>query len=179
MIALLRGINVGGNKLVPMGELRKLAIGLRFGNVATYIQSGNLVFTTTLAAATAEAALEKAIAAHFGFCVDVVVRSGRAWLRYAAKSPFADAEEARPNLLLLGLAKRPLKPRAAEALRPFTTAGERIEAVRDALWIDYGASIGRSKLSPVVLDRAVGSTVTARNWRTVQKLAELVRALDS
>jgi uncharacterized protein (DUF1697 family) len=162
-----------------MNELRELAIGLRFGNVSTYIQSGNLVFSTTLTAAAAEVALEKAIAARFGFSVDVVVRTARAWLRYAAKSPFADAEEARPNLLLLGLAKRPLKQRATEALRPFTTAGERVEALRDALWIDYGASIGRSKLSPLVLDRAAGSTVTARNWRTVQKLAELVRAVES
>lgn len=178
MLAFLRGINVGGNKLVPMAELRSLATGLGFGDVETFIQSGNLIFTTDLAPAAVESALERAIAKKFGFTVDVVVRTAEQWRSYAAGSPFTDAAAERPNMLHLGLAKAAVRPGAREALAKYAQAGERVHAAGDCLWIDYAASVGRSKLSPTVLDRAVGSTVTARNWRTVQKLSELVAARE-
>jgi uncharacterized protein (DUF1697 family) len=176
MLAFLRGINVGGNKQIPMAELRALASGLGFGDVATFIQSGNLIFTTTLAPAAVEVALERAIAKKFGFTVEVVARTAEQWRRYAAASPFADAATERPHLLHLGLAKAPVRTGTQEALGPYAKAGERVHAGDDCLWIDYASGAARSKLSPAVLDRAVGSTVTARNWRTVQKLAELVAA---
>jgi uncharacterized protein (DUF1697 family) len=176
MLAFLRGINVGGNKLIPMAELRALASGLGFGDVETFIQSGNLIFTTTLATAAVEAALERAIAKKFGFTVDVVARTGAQWRRYAGGLPFADAAAERPHLLHLGLAKAAVRAGAAEALGPYAKAGERVHTEDDCLWIDYASGVARSKLSPTVLDRAVGSTVTARNWRTVQKLTELVTA---
>lgn len=178
LIALLCGINVGGNKKVPMAELRDLATGLGYRHVETYIQSGNLLFATDFGTAAVEVALEQAIEQRFGFSVEVIVRTAEQWRRYAAGSPFPDAEAARPNLLLLAASKRPLKPGAAEALRAAATSGERIEATTDAIWIDFPAGIGSSKLTPVVLDRAAGSTVTARNWRTVQRIVEMVRAAE-
>jgi uncharacterized protein (DUF1697 family) len=179
MVALLRGINVGGNKKMPMQELRRLAVELGFGAVSTYIQSGNLVFAGRIEPSAAERALEVAIHQHFGFAVEVVVRTAHQWQFYAARSPFRDAEQDHPNHLLLGLAKRPLKAGAATALQPYALAGERISVLKDAIWIDYPVAIAGSKLSPAVLDRAIGSTVTARNWRTVQKLAAMLRAVDS
>jgi len=178
MLAFLRGINVGGNKMVPMAELRALAEGLGLGDVETFIQSGNLIFTTALAPAAVEAALERAIEKRFGFTVDVLVRTAEQWRRYAAGSPFADAAADRPNMLHLGLAKAAVRPGAGEALGKYVQTGERVHAADDCLWIDYRNGAGRSKLSPAVLDRAVGSTVTARNWRTVQKLSELVAARE-
>lgn len=178
LVALLRGINVGGNKKLPMTALRDLATGLGYRHVKTYIQSGNLLFEANLAADAAEAALEEAIANRFGFSVEVIVRTAQQWERYAAGSPFADAEADRPNLLLLGLSKRPLRPGTAQTLREYAKSGERIEARADATWIDFRTGIGSSKLSPVVLDRAAGSTVTARNWKTVQKLAAMVRVIE-
>jgi uncharacterized protein (DUF1697 family) len=174
MIALLRGINVGGHRRVPMAELRDLALAAGLSDVGSYIQSGNLTFAAALDAAAAEAALEKAIEARFGFAVDVIVRTAAQWARYAAGSPFPDAASARPNLLHLGLSKRPPKPDAAEKLKARAAAGERIELLGDAIWLDFGAGVARSKLSPAAIDKAAGSPVTARNWKTVLKLAELV-----
>jgi len=175
-VALLRGINVGGNKRVPMAELRTLATGLGWRKVGTFIQSGNLVFVSSGSSAALEAALEAALARHFGFSVEVIVRGASAWAGYAAGTPFPDAAAARPHRMLLGLSKLPPKPDAAERLRAYAKAGERIQVADDAIWIDFADGIGTSKLSPAVLDRAVGSTVTARNWTTVQKLAELLAA---
>ena len=177
-VALLRGINVGGQKRVPMQELRALASEARCSGVVSYIQSGNLVLSRRSAANALEGALESSIAAHFGFEVQVIARRGEDWLVYAQGSPFPDVETQRPHLLLLGLAKRPLAPGAAEAIRARAQAGERVEVVGDAIWIDYGGGVARSKLTPAVLDRAAGSTVTARNWRTVLKLAEMVQTFS-
>lgn len=177
MLAFLRGINVGGNKLIPMAELRALAAKLGFGDVATFIQSGNLIFTTTLSPAAVETALEAAIQKRFGFSVDVVARTAEQWQRYAARTPFEDAASLRPQLLHLGLAKAALRAGTGEALAPYLRGGERVHPADDCIWIDYAAGAGQSKVSPAVLDRAAGSTVTARNWRTVQKLAQLAAAL--
>jgi uncharacterized protein (DUF1697 family) len=173
MVALLRGINVGGHKKVPMQQLRELAIGIGGQDVATYIQSGNLVLSTTMAPVDVEVALEQALRARFGFDVDVVVRTASQWQVYAGGTPFPDAEAERPHMLLLGLAKLPLKPGAAEGLRAYARAGERVEVRGDALWVDLPAGAGTSKVTPAVLDRLVGSSVTTRNWRTVQKLAAM------
>lgn len=172
MLALLRGINVGGHKRVPMTELRSVATALGFTAVQTYIQSGNLVFCTTLTPVAAEARLEQAIQAHFGFAVPVVCRTRAQWEHYAEGSAFPDAATERPNLLHLGLAKATAIPGAGEALSRYATAGERFHIDGDAIWLDYAAGVARSKLTPVVLDRAFGSAVTARNWRTVQALLQ-------
>ena len=176
-IALLRGINVGGNKKIPMAELREIAGLLGWDNVQSYIQSGNLVFSASVIPSVVELALERTIQERFGFAVDVVVRTSGAWQAYAAGSPFGKAEEERPHLLHLGLSKRPPKPDAVETLRRYAAAGERVEVFDDAIWIDFAGGVARSRLTPAVLDRAVGSTVTARNWRTVQKLGEMARAI--
>ena len=175
-VVLLRGINVGGKKLVPMQELRALASEARCSGVVSYIQSGNLVLSWRSSASALESTLERSIEAHFGFQVEVIARSAEDWLGYAEGTPFPDVEAERPHLLLLGLAKRPLSPDAEAVMRTRAVAGERVSIVRDAIWIDYASGVARSKLTPAVLDRAAGSTVTARNWRTVLKLAAMAQA---
>jgi uncharacterized protein (DUF1697 family) len=173
VIALLRGVNVGGHRPVPMAELRRLAVEAGFAEVETWIQSGNLVLTTAKTAAAVEAKLERAIAKRFGFAVDVVARTAAAWARYVTGNPFPTAAQERPHHVLLGLSRRRPSPAAAAALRARATLGEQVEVRGDGLWLDYAGGVGKSKLAPAVLDQAVGSPVTARNWTTVLKLAEL------
>jgi uncharacterized protein (DUF1697 family) len=175
MVALLRGINVGGNRKVPMRELHDLATKAGLSEVATYIQSGNLVFeaekrSTTAVISLLETALEK----HFGFPVEVVVRSATQWKKYAAGSPFPDAERLRPHLLLLGLAKTPFAAGMAAKLTERATQEERIKIVGDAIWVDFAKSVGRSKLTPAFFNRVADGSVTMRNWKTVLKLNEML-----
>ena len=175
-VALLRGINVGGNKKVPMKELATIATRLGYADVATYIASGNLVFRAEAEGAVIERSLEVAIAKAFGFEVEVIVRDGTTWAAYAKPSPFPDAERERPNLVLLGVSKKPLAADVLAKLTPYPTADERI-AVRDgALYVDFVNGSARSKMTPAVIDRAAGSTVTTRNLRTVTAIAELLVA---
>jgi uncharacterized protein (DUF1697 family) len=173
-VALLRGINVGGNKKVPMAEVRSVAEELGYSEVATYIQSGNLVFTSAGSAAKHEAALERALAKHFGFEVETLVRDARTWSALLEANPLVELAEKDPAHLLVGLAKAALRKEAVSELRQRAQGAERVEAAGGALWFHYAAGIARSKLTPALLDRCAGSTVTARNWRTVLELERML-----
>lgn len=177
-IALLRGINVGGHNKIAMAELRALCGELGWQSVQSYILSGNLLFEAEGPAARLEAELEQAIASRLGLTIAVIVRAAADWPAYVRGNPFPDASKSEPNLVMLALAKAPPLEGALAGLRERATNGERIEQAGDALWVHYGGGVARSKLSPALFDRLVGSPVTARNWRTVLKLAELSGAQD-
>lgn len=175
-IALLRGINVGGNKRVPMSDLRALCNELGWSNAQTYIQSGNLIFSASGKSAALETQLQNAIENYFGFLVPVIIRAATDWPAYVKNNPFLDICKKDPHLVMLCLSKAAPKSEALNELRERATSGERIEHIGDALWIYFAGGVARSKLSPALLDRLVGSSVTARNWLTVLKLQELVTA---
>ena len=196
VVALLRGINVGGHRKVPMADLRELAGEIGFRDVRTYIQSGNLVLAADVGAPDAATQLEGALERRFGFHVDVVARTAVQWARYAAGSPFPEAAEAEPNRVMLLLSKAapsadaaappPPPPRRGGAgaprraprggaPHPRARDGERVAAAGDAVWGHYAGGAGTSKLTPALIDRALGSPTTARNWTTVLALHDLLR----
>jgi uncharacterized protein (DUF1697 family) len=175
-LALLRGINVGGHRKVPMAGLRALATDLGFYDVQSYIQSGNLVFRAAGKAPAIEQRLEQAVEQRFLFHVDIVVRTSKQWQDCKAGNPFAAASEREPNGVMLALSKRPLLRDAGAQLQQRATAGERVQQLGDALWIHYAGGVAKSKLTPALLDRLAGSPVTARNWNTVQQLAAMAAA---
>jgi uncharacterized protein (DUF1697 family) len=175
MVALLRGINVGGQRKVPMTDLQALAKKIGFKKIQTYIQSGNLVFEAgAITAKRAEVLLEKALLKKFGFEVDVIVRTAREWGIYSSGSPFKRSEKARPHLLLLGLCKGTCAEGAVQVLQSRAGQKEKIIIRGDAVWVDFVASVAKSKLTPVLFAKALGSPVTMRNWKTVLKLQELL-----
>jgi uncharacterized protein (DUF1697 family) len=173
MVALLRAVNVGGRKL-PMAELRALCAELGWTDVATYIQSGNVVFTAPRKADAVEVVLEEAIARHFGLDVPVIVRSQAEWAKYPGLNPFPQAARDEPNKLHILLSKRPPAKDAAETIQARAQAGERVWQSGDALWFHYPEGAGTSKLTPSLIDRAIGSPGTARNYNTVMKLKEML-----
>jgi uncharacterized protein (DUF1697 family) len=174
-VALLRGINVGATRKLPMAELRELCATLGWREVATYIQSGNIIFTADGTAPELEAILEQAIAARFGLDVPVIVRSAGEWPRYAA-TPFEEAARVEPNRLMLMLSKQPPASNAESAIEERARDGEQVAVSGDAVWIHYPAGSGTSRLSPSLLDRLIGSPATSRNYRTILKLKEMLSA---
>ena len=171
-IAFLRGVNVGG-RIVKMAELRALCEELGWQEVQTYIQSGNIVFDATGKAPALETALEKAMGERFGFSPAVMIRSAAELAKIAATNPFPGPSEKEPNWVLLGLCKDKPNAGAAAAIEAKAQAGERAVVAGGELWSHYPRGIGTSKLTPAVLDRAAGTIVTARNWRTILKLLEM------
>ena len=173
-IGLLRGINVSGRNKIPMADLCQLCAEIGYGDIQSYIQSGNLVFSTLAKPKVIESELERAIECRFQLLIPVIVRAAADWPAYVKGNPFPEASRAEPNLVMLALAKTSPKPEAVSALCARGTSGERIVQVGDSLWIHFAGGVARSKISPALLDRLVGSKVTMRNWRTVLKLGGMV-----
>jgi len=169
-ILLLRAVNVGGRKL-EMKPLREVAQANGFPDLATYIQSGNLIFSAEGDEATVEAAIESLIEKHFGLKAIAIARAADHFAKIAAANPFPAAL---PKLLHLCLSKKSPKSESADLLTERAKDGEKVKLAGGELWIDFADSgVARSKLTPAAIDKAAGSTVTARNWNTVQKLIEL------
>ena len=173
-IGLLRGINVGGHNKIPMSELRALCTEIGWSNVQTYIQSGNVVFSTSGKPAALGAELQRAIERRFKLSIPVIVRAAAEWPNYIKTNPFLRACNKESKLVMLCLSQNPPKTDAVKNLRERGANGELIQQVGDALWIHFaGGVVAGSKLSPSLLDRSVGSPVTARNWLTVLRLNEM------
>ena len=164
-IALLRGINVGGNKRVEMARLRALLEELGYRDVRTYVNSGNAVFSGPR---RSEKHLETALAKEFGFDVPVVLRS---------RDELAEIVQANP---LRSVATDPAKHlvvfcagEASTDLDPADFAPETFEVRGREIYLWAPGGLGNSALAKLLANTSVGGKSTARNWHTVEKLLEL------
>ena len=173
LVALLRAVNVGRRKL-PMAELRETCAELGWDQVSTYIQSGNVLFSAKGRSAALEAELERAIGHRFALEVPIMVRTAAAWSDLRSKNPFPDVAREAPNRLMLLVSKSPPLAGAEAAIMARAAPGEQVRRAGDAIWIHYADGVGRSRLTPSFIDRAIGSAATARNYRSVSKLEELL-----
>jgi len=167
-IALLHAINVGGTGALPMAELKAICVQLGFADVATYIQSGNVVFRAVLAETTVQARLADALAARMGKAPGVILRSAAEMQAAADGSPFA----ALPNQLLITFLPAPPADDALDRLS--APGGEKVAVVGREIYVHYPNGVGRSKLKLPALQLG-----TARNLNTVCKLAEMAAALET
>jgi uncharacterized protein (DUF1697 family) len=171
-IALLRGINVGGNKMVAMAELRVLLEKLGFENVKTLLQSGNAVFRgRTQPPAKLEAQLEREFEKAFGLKVDFHVRTAAEWQALAAANPFAAEAKRDPSRLHVTCFKAPLDKTRVKALQAEITGREVLQADGRHLYMVFPDGMGTSKAAQLLVKRLPAGT--ARNWNTVLKLAAL------
>lgn len=171
-IALLRGINVSGQRKVPMAQLRSMHEGLGHTDVATYIQSGNVVFGADTDSAALTTAIEDAITAGFGFTVPVVVRTAAEFRDAAAGNPFADAGADLQRVATAYLGAVPA-PDRAEAFDPEAHAPDVCMLDGRQVHLFCPSGFGRTKLTNTYLERQLGVAATTRNWRTITKLLEL------
>lgn len=173
--ALLRGINVGGNKKLPMADLRTLMTGLGHDGVRTHLQSGQAVFTTGRGDEESLAAeLARAIEERFGFPVDVIVRD-HTYLRAVAEAcPFPAAELEAKQLHVTYFSAPVTAERFAE-IDPAAHLPEEFRLGDRCLYLYAPDGLGRSKLGEALSRPRItkGVIATSRNWNTVLKLVEL------
>jgi uncharacterized protein (DUF1697 family) len=168
-VGLLRGINVGGNKMVAMAELREMVAALGFRDVKTLLQSGNVVFRGP---AKAESQLEAALEKRFGMHVDFHVRTADEWRAIVDANPFLVEATKDPGHLLLTCFRAPLDAANVKAFREAIPGRETLHADGRQLYMVFPDGVATSK-APALADKKLGARGTARNWNTVLKLAAL------
>lgn len=173
-VALLRAVNVGGRK-VTMKELKEEAEKLGYTNARTLVASGNLVFDTKRTPdAKLESTLEAAIEKTFGLFSEVMVRNPDEWAAIIKANPFPKKAKDDPAHLVCVVCKDKPDAIAIDAwfkgFREKYDKGEQLKVSGREIYIDYGPSIGQSKL---ILPKKL-VTGTARNWNTVLKLQAML-----
>lgn len=172
-VALLRGINVGGHRKMPMADLRKLHEKMGHTNVKSYLQSGNLMFDCldTERAILAET-LEQAYEARFGFNTQVIVRKALDIVQVAQKCPIELAPDREAKFLHLVFLSNQPTAKAIAILMQYD-GPEELMVLGDVLYIYYTNGAGRAKLSLSLIEKRLNVMGTARNWNTVTKLIQL------
>jgi uncharacterized protein (DUF1697 family) len=176
-IALLRGVNVGGNRMVEMARLREIVGAAGGTDVRTLLQSGNVVFRSSGTAASLERKLEAQAASDLGLQTQFFVRTPEEWTKILAANPFPDWAERDPGHLIVGFLDRSVKGDDVRALREKIRGPELVEGKGRELYLVYPAGMGTSRFTSALIEKTLGSPMTARNWNTVTKLAALAKGL--
>ncbi|WP_420627373.1 DUF1697 domain-containing protein [Candidatus Leptofilum sp.] len=175
IIALLRGINVGGRNKLPMRNLKTILAEIGLVNVQTYIQSGNVVCQinrTDLPALAEEIGV--AIGENHGFVPRILLLTVADLETAVAYNPFPTTDEQYKTLHFYFLESAPTSPDLAK-LESIKSESEQFKLLDKTFYLYAPEGIGRSKLATKV-ERALGVAATARNWRTVSKLLEIATA---
>jgi uncharacterized protein (DUF1697 family) len=171
-VVLLRGINIGPRNRIAMPELRELLEGAGFDDVRTYVQSGNVVLSSTRSTEGVRREVERLIRERFGLDIAVVVRTRAEIAAVVRRNPLGDVAKNPKRYqvtFLAGKLERPVVEKLEAAAAPserFVVAGREVYA-----WTPDG--IARSKLWAMLAGPRLGVSATARNWTTVTKLLEL------
>jgi uncharacterized protein (DUF1697 family) len=168
-ISLLRGINVGGNKMIAMAELKTVYEKLGFKNVRTYLQSGNVLFESASGDASA---IEKAIEKKFGHDVTVLLREPADLKRIIESNPFLK-KKADPSMLHVSFLSLPISKLTVTNL--VVPSGESVEFLpgKEELFLYYPNGMGKSKFTNALLEKKLNARATTRNWNTVNALFRL------
>ncbi|MGZ6954327.1 MAG: DUF1697 domain-containing protein [Acidimicrobiia bacterium] len=172
-VALLRGVNVGGRTL-PMAVLRACAEECGFDRVSTFIQSGNVLFTTRLGAPKVASRLHDAIVEASGIDTQIALRTPRQMDALVAANPFVERADD-PTKVSVAFLFPDTKPTLG-AVDPAVYAPDEVAVVGENAYLHTPNGMGRTTLVPAVMKR-LGLHGTVRNWRSTLKLHELVTAL--
>lgn len=167
-IALLRGINVGGHKKVPMNELRELLTASGFENVRTYIQSGNIILQSSLSNKDEiESRIQKSIFDYFGFEVPVIAKTNQELEVIFDACPFsAEKKESSYFIMLSEIPKREL----VDVVSEITFEKEEFRIINDCIYFHSSIGYGKSKFNMNAFEKKLNVKATSRNYKTMVKL---------
>jgi uncharacterized protein (DUF1697 family) len=176
-VALLRGINVGRAKRVAMPDLRALLERLGYGNVATHLQSGNALFTTTKGSASSIAArIEKQMTADLGVQSTIIMRTASELSGAVDANPFVEAKIDPKQLHAVFLSAAPSSAKL-KALDPDEYAPDEFAVGDGVVYLRLPNGVAGSKIP--ALDKPLGMAATMRTWRTTTRLSELAAEIDA
>jgi uncharacterized protein (DUF1697 family) len=159
-----------------MSGLRELFSALGLSDVATVLQTGNVVFAAARRDTNElEATFEQEISERLGLTIDVLARTAREWADVLDSNPFAREAKSDPSHLLVMFLKREVGEAEAAEVQAAARGPEVVHAHARELYITYPAGIGRSRLTGALIEKTLGTRGTGRNWNTLLKINERVR----
>ncbi|MFK7833327.1 MAG: DUF1697 domain-containing protein [Winogradskyella sp.] len=175
-IALLRGINVGGHKKVPMATLREILANSGLKKVKTYIQSGNVIFQSSAhEAEVLENRIQKSILDHFQFEVPVLVKTTTEFATIFKNCPFTENQKTESYFVLLS--KVPSKDLVVEASQK-VYPDDTYVILNDSMYLFCAKGYGRAKFNLNYFEKKLKVNATARNYKTMLKLLSLSQTND-
>jgi uncharacterized protein (DUF1697 family) len=171
-IVLLRGINIGSRNRISMPELRKALEGAGFDDVRTYLQSGNMVVSSTAAGDAVRSSVERLIAKEFGLEIAAVVRTRAQLASVVRRNPLGDVAKDPKRYQVSFLAGK-LPPDVVGKLEAAAAESEAFVVSGREIFAWHPEGVARSKLWAMLAGKGLGVTATARNWTTVTNLLEL------
>jgi uncharacterized protein (DUF1697 family) len=172
-VAMLRGINVGKGRTVPMERLRAAFEALGFGKVSTYIQSGNVVFQTPADLRIADKQIEERISSEFGFPISVLLRTTQELDEVVKGNPFLDRSDIDQSQLHVTFLSDTAPETAGKSLQPLAGPAELFQVNGREIYLYCPNGYGTTKLSNMAIEKKLGIGATTRNWRSVKALLEL------
>jgi len=174
--SILRGINVSGQKKIKMADLKSLYEKLGFENIITYIQSGNVIFDSDITSdQDLIAQIEKAIEKQYGFFVPVDLRIKSDLEQIITQCPFDEAQDENylTKVLVIFLDKEPEQKRVDD-LVSYVKSPEKLVVIGKQVYLLCPNGYGRSKLTNTFIEKKLNRCATTRNWKSVNKLNELM-----
>jgi uncharacterized protein (DUF1697 family) len=179
-ICLLRGINVGGNKMVKMDALKALCGSLGLKDAKTYLQSGNVVFRCDDDdRAHLARRIEDGIRKKAGLEVKIILRTTSELRKVITANPMTVEPERNPKALLVAFLAGELAKDAKAMLLTLKIDSEELHFGRQELYLYLPKGIAASKLSNALTEKKLGVNVTARNWNTVNALLGMAEEIDA
>lgn len=178
-IALLRGINVSGQKLIKMEVLRKILQELDFENIRTYIQSGNIIFESKISdRRKLEKQIHDTIETHFGFQVPVVIVTPEELKNVTVKNPYPDHQAIDATQPYVAFLSDIPSNEAIEVFKAVDFGKDQYTINDNTVYLLYADSAGKSKLTNVALENKLKVKATSRNWKTILKLIAMSEIKD-
>ena len=176
-LAILRGVNVSGHNRVKMADLERVFQGLGHSRVATFIQSGNVIFTSSDASSTELVrGIEQALAVELGLNVSALLRSRREMERVIQESPFLETGRDLTKLHVTFLAEEPTRSLGDDFDQQSFRPDKYWLGTRE-VYLHCPLGYGRTRLNNSFWERRLGISATSRNWNSVTRLTELLREL--
>jgi len=174
-ISILRGINVSGQKKILMADLKVLYENLNFKDVATYIQSGNIIFKSTEKLSEGELAkkIEKAIFKKYNFEVPVVIRTEKEMEKIISSNPFLKEENIDTKKLYVTFLSEIPDKKKLESIENTAFLPDKFIVSGKEIYLHIPGSYGETKLSNKFFETKLKVKATTRNWNTVNKLFEM------
>ncbi|CAN5807680.1 DUF1697 domain-containing protein [soil metagenome] len=169
-VVLLRGINVGGNKRMKMGDLRDALTAVGLENPRTLLQSGNVVVESSAETSALVDIVETTIQSTFGFHSTVIARTADEFRETLANHPYTAEQIEDGRFAHVGFCRDEPDREGFESLQEAHEGSEEMTLVGRELFVYYPDGSGRSKLTNSVIEKYLATPTTSRNWNTFEKI---------